>query len=51
MISDSDRKRFFKNDCGRGGVFDCHSCAIENDDLGSLVRPVFLPATTSASSA
>src|SRR5262249_10947533 len=34
IISESGSERSFINNCCRRGVFDCHSGAIENDDLG-----------------
>src|SRR5262249_38943846 len=42
IISDSGRERFFINNCGRGGVFNCYSCTIKNDDLRFAGAPDFL---------
>ena len=41
MISESRRQRFFKNDHDRGGVFDCYSGAIKNDDVRFVNPPPF----------
>src|SRR5262249_10863689 len=42
IISDSGSERFFVDNCCRGGVFDCYTGAIENDDLGFASASSFL---------